>query len=623
MIAVFLATPTLPASGQGANGVGDRLDEAVGRDGRQGQDSAQNGGRGRGRGSDSGGASFGPAGMGGGGNGSSDPRSRSSESEGSQFGPAGIGSGGSSAPGRSSEGEPSYGGDSSGGYGRGSSGPGSSGPGSRGGGFGGPAAPPSDVMQAYGYGLISAMDGLDLSRLFGTQQSDAAASGPLLRQEAEQAFQAGNHGLALELMFGHLVAEYPESLIAVQSVKWSVPLKRPVWSYRFGVSMNVRGGGTGDPEPIREGQTPLGNGGGRGGFADGGGRGGSGGGFSVGGGRGGRGGGGGRGGSGGFSVGGGRGGFESGGGRGGRDEGMEAGYAGEEDLYGGEEEGMGGFGAPGGGRGGSDGGRGPGGNRGGGLSTQRSMLSSTVDETLDKNLGLVAEVIAENFKKRYQRGDFGSMLTSVAPAGTPNVSPDVEEMLANSDEALPMWQPALVSLGVADSGEILTAAKEANLDFVFHFDVIIKESRSATQNISRCRLINVQTGKSVGMSKGMDSNEAHKFASAGRMDEREYVDEQLNSLMGIIDREVKLAEMPAGLNADAVRGRISALMASDNARSLQTLAEIRLYQAKQLITDQEVEAVFDIIGGSEGLTLLHGSRKEQVEMARKWATGSN
>lgn len=483
---------------------------------------------------------------------------------------------------------------------------------------------PSDVMQAYMSTLVSAWEGLEVGPLFQAPRVPQAA-GPVLRRDAEEAFKAGNHALAMELMLGHLAAEYPQSLVPVQTVKWSNALRRPVWSYRFGVSMSVRGDGTNDPKPIREGSSRSG-----GGMM----AGGPGGGMMAGG-------------PGGGMMAGGPGGMEEGYG-GGLEADFGGGY-GEED-YGEDERGMnpggmgGGLSASGGGMDPNDpgmgdpsmgggmmpggpgmGAAGRGGPRGrGGSSNQRQMLDPASRETLDKTLGLVAEVVGKEISERYRRGDFGTVLTGVAAAeGATSfgLSPQLEEALAASGQPLPMWKPGVVSLGVADSKEAVAAAKAANIDFVIHFDVVIKKSQTATQNISRCRLINVQTGKPLGMSKGMDSNEAKKFASAGRMDEREYVETQLKSLFGIVDREVKLVDMPSGINSPAVRRRISDLMASQG-RSLRALAEVRLYQAKQLISDNEVEIAFDIIGGADGLTMLHGSEKERVDVARNWAAES-
>ncbi|MDF1840615.1 MAG: hypothetical protein P1U77_04230 [Rubripirellula sp.] len=603
LAATWVALFTLSAAAQGPNGPGQRLEETLGGGAKGG---SQGSGYGRGSGS-----------------GYGDESGYGEQMEG-EYGDEMEGEYGDDMEGEyGDEMGDGYGG----GYGRGESG--------MGGGYGRSGgqrgAGPSDTMRTYLTNFTSALGGIDLAPIFRARTAPVQ-SGPVLRREAEQAFQAGNHALALELMFGHMATEYNDAIVMLQTVKWSPVLRRPVWGYRFGVSMNVRGEVTDDPNPIREGATPAGGGG----FGDaGGGRGG------FGGGRGG--------------FGGGRGGF--GGGRGGMEEEMgDADYGGmEEEMgdadYGGMEEemgygddmGMGGGRGPGG-PGGPGVGRGPGG-RGPGIGGRspvrtRTMLSPAAAETFDKTLGLVAEVASQKFQERFRRGDFGNVLTNVgAPPvpvdgnrggnqGIPSspissvTSSELEELLSTVAEPPPMWKPGIVSLGVADSKEILAAARAANLDFVFHFDVSIKKMRTQTQNSSRCRLLNVRTGKSVGMSRVMDSVEASKFAAAGRMDERAYVEDQLSGLLGIIDRQLKVVDIPTALTAEAVRGRIATLMASDTARSLRTLAEIRLYQAKQLISDQEVEAAFDIVGAAEGLTLLHGSQKESVSVARKWAAAS-
>ncbi|MGB0595529.1 MAG: hypothetical protein ACPGLY_02375 [Rubripirellula sp.] len=621
LAATWVALFTLAAAAQGPNGPGQRLEETLGGGAKGG---SQGSGYGRGSGSGYGDES---------GYGEQMEGEYGDEMEG-EYGDEMEGEYGDDMEGEyGDEMGDGYGG----GYGRGEAG--------MGGGYGRSGgqrgAGPSDAMRTYLTNFTSALGGIDLAPIFRARTAPVL-SGPVLRREAEQAFQAGNHALALELMFGHMSTEYNDAIVMLQTVKWSPVLRRPVWGYRFGVSMNVRGEATDDPNPIREGATPAGGGG----FGD------DGGGRGAGGGRGGFGGG-----RGGF--GGGRGGFGGARGIGAGYEGMEeemgdADYGGMEEEMGddsgygdemgyGDDMGMGGGRGPGGpGVGRSSGGRGPGGPGVGGRSPvqTRTMLSPAAAETFDKTLGLVAEVASQKFQERFRRGDFGTVLTNVGAPPVPvddnrggnqrNPSPpissvtssELEELLSTVAEPPPMWKPGIVSLGVADSKEILAAARAANLDFVFHFDVSIKKMRTQTQNSSRCRLLNVRTGKSVGMSRVMDSVEASKFAAAGRMDERAYVEDQLSGLLGIIDRQLKVVDIPTALTAEAVRGRIATLLASDTARSLRTLAEIRLYQAKQLISDQEVEAAFDIVGAAEGLTLLHGSQKESVNVARKWAAAS-
>ncbi len=132
----------------------------------------------------------------------------------------------------------------------------------------------------------------------------------------------------------------------------------------------------------------------------------------------------------------------------------------------------------------------------------------------------------------------------------------------------------------------------------------------------------MSTGKSIGVSKGMDNWEAAQLAGAGRMGERAYVEEQLGYLFAIIDREVKAVDLP---KADS-RCRTPTYRVIDRQtpkhRTLRTLAEIRLYQAQELITESEVEAAFDIIGSVDALMLLHGPLDERLAMARQWAIDS-
>lgn len=496
-----------------------------------------------------------------------------------------------------------YGGPGGGGYG---------GPASRGGRSGGLGSQ-SDTMQAYGSGLLTSLGEIDLMALFAPAPANAAPSGPVLQYEAEQAFKAGNQAIALELMFGHMAAEYEDASAMLRSVKYSKQLRRPVWSVRWGVSMEVRGDAVDDPSPIEEGATPRrqnlaggprGQQGGYGGDAD---------------------------------YGGGEGGYgeemED------MEEEMERGMESEMEMEMMEDMEM----AMGGG---SGMGRGRGGRPGAGPAVPaipvREMLSSSADEKLRETLGLVATVTAEQFEKRYKNGDFGALLTSVsAPAPAPkqrggfpgqpvapspgsSMSAALNEILVGSDEPMPMWKPGIVFLGEGSRDEVLAAARKANVDLVLHFQVYLKARNEQVSNVSRCRLLNVgqpDPRKSVLISsKGMDNFEASKLAGAGRMDEREYVEAQLQSMWELIDRDVKVMPLPA-FPADVARNRIATLIDSPNAHSLRTLAEIRLFQAQGLIDQSEVEAAFDIIGGDDGLMLLHGPQAKRVEIARTWASG--
>jgi hypothetical protein len=192
----------------------------------------------------------------------------------------------------------------------------------------------------------------------------------------------------------------------------------------------------------------------------------------------------------------------------------------------------------------------------------------------------------------------------------------------DAGDSMAMWQPGVIFLGEGRLQDIMPAARAARLDLLLHIEVVLKAGRNEyIQNTARCRLMNIATGKQAAVSKGMSNAEASQMTRAGRQTERDYVMAQLSSLLAFIDREATVSDMPA-LTQEIARRRVEALVGSPKSRSLRTLAEVRMYQAKNLLTDEEVEAIFDIVGGAEGLLMLHGPESERIEMARQWALQS-
>ncbi len=62
-------------------------------------------------------------------------------------------------------------------------------------------------------------------------------------------------------------------------------------------------------------------------------------------------------------------------------------------------------------------------------------------------------------------------------------------------------------------------------------------------------------------------------------------------------------------------------MASGGGYSLRTLAEVRLYQRQNLLTEDEVLMAFDIVGGEQAMQLLSASEDEKIKIVHKWASG--
>ena len=482
------------------------------------------------------------------------------------------------------------------------------------------SSPQADAMDVYGATFASLRDQLSFSPLFAPAQVAPVESGPFLGREAEDAFKAGNPLLALALMFGHMSVEERDALVALQTVKYNALLRRPVWNIRWGVSLSVRGDITGDPQPIKEGASSQRRRSGAGGANFAGPGAGRGGGLNAGG----------------FDSGDG---FPGGGQLGGliEDEGM---YEGMEDGMEmgdemGDEMGMEGM-AQGYGR-------------GTGRQQQnaaaaapsipaREMLSEQARVVFDKNLGLVASVVGDELRKRFEQGAFGPLFATVtAPIppvdgnGGPGnagansshvVGSSVNDLLMDAGQSMPMWQPGVIFLGEAPVADIMQNARAAQVDLLLHFDISLNAGNNDyVKNTSRCRLMNVATGKQLIVSKGMSNSEVTQVTRAGRQTERDYVLSQLSPVLNFIDREATVSDLPP-LTPEIARRRVEALVGSPQSRSLRTLAEVRMYQAKNLLTAEEVEVVFDIVGGPDGLLMLHGPQLEKLEMARQWALQS-
>ena len=419
---------------------------------------------------------------------------------------------------------------------------------------------------------------------------------PPLKKQCDEAFLDGRMATALELFFGNLVIEPTKASEQLQSVKYSAMLKRPVWQIRWGVSLAVRGDDVGDKGAITEG---------------------------------------------------------SGGNQ--RNSGFR------EDDFSSDEFGMNG---------------GPMGR--GGNPTGEANLDQTADAELQEALGLVADVTAEQFLLRFSRGDFGMALSAIAPpppaveiansipgdssesgmdaameqermeqermeqermeqeqmdmetsmssssgfgnnnaAAMESLQPlDTTPQINASLEPFPMWKPGIVYLGSVSSAESTKKAKARDIDFILHFDVVLKEGREGViQNISRCRLIRVADGKTIGLSKPSDSLEVQRPGTVAR----DYVSEQTSNLFAIIDRQMVLSDMPK-LTPDIAKRRVASLFSGTKADRMKALAEIRLYQSQQLIGDEDVEKAFYIVGGADGLKMLYGTKEDQIATVHEWVT---
>lgn len=489
--------------------------------------------------------------------------------------------------------------------------------------------------------------------------------GPVLRNEATVAYRYGNLPLALELYFGHLARGDAAAQADLKQILFSPYLRKPTWHLRWGVSLALRG----DTDVTSFGAISAGGrtggmggmGGGFGGPGMGGGELGMGGGFGgpgmgvEGAGRG-------RGGEdqGGASPGGGRprggsltGGF---GGPGGGIGGAPGGAAGIEgggggrpgapgglgDLFGGPRGGgmgPGGMGpggmSPGGIRPGGigPGGIGPGGIGPGGMSPggpggmsastgvivpDAQMLDPDVDARLNDVLGLVAQRVGDEMRQRYEDGKFGRALTNVSATSSSSEGYTVGgETVDSSPQS--MWIPGFVFLGEGNSTEIVKTARRKKIDFLLHFDVNIREGREGeVRNNSRVRVVDCNTGKTIVASGAFDTDEADRLSQGDRGTPDAYVDEQLTTLLAVVDDRLELKPLPK-LSTDAAKRRITQIMSDPSMSPLRQMAEIRWFASEKLIEEADLESAFEISGGIDALQILYGTDRQAQDVVRRLA----
>ncbi|TWU21647.1 hypothetical protein Pla52o_38340 [Novipirellula galeiformis] len=446
---------------------------------------------------------------------------------------------------------------------------------------------------------------------------------PPLKKQCDDAFLEGRTATALELFFGHLVIEPDKAKTLLEGVKYSALLKRPVWQVRWGVSLFVRGDEGGDKGAITdssaEGGNRSGRNGNRGEFAPG----------------------------------------ESGPGEFGPAEfGADA---------------MGGAGLPG---------EQPRAAADAVVDQNAEMemqdaLGLVAELTAEQftqrfsrgdfGIALSAiipaepeiDVAAADSSKRNRR-DMRDAMGGQEAAGMPDIRErermireqmeaggmppeammmeaagaasqmginkgntvdaveplDEAPVIAPELEPFPMWKPGIVYLGLAPSTETIKRAQKHDIDFLLHFDVVLKPGRDETiQNVSRCRLIKVSDGKTLGLSKPADSNEVQRTEAVPR----DYVSEQISNLFAIIDRQLALTDMPK-LSPEIAKRRVASMFSGSRADRMKALAEIRLYQAQQLISDEEAEKAFYIVGGGEAMKLMYGTQEDKIATVHQWVT---
>lgn len=243
----------------------------------------------------------------------------------------------------------------------------------------------------------------------------------------------------------------------------------------------------------------------------------------------------------------------------------------------------------------------------------RSIAAAKI-ATLDRDLGLLAEVMQAELSRRIRDGKFGPALAELASRG---------EMLATKlpptgmgGDALPLWAPGIEFVGSGIANQVIETARANQIDVLVHFEVIVKPipRSEESQYQARCRVVNVATGDTLGASKLIDRREV--TLAARRSNVRAIVDELLQPALNALDTKASVTAMPALKPQQAV-ARIDTLLASPAPGKVANLAEIAMFHHLGLIDEDQLQQAVYYAAGDDGLLLTLADYQQRREVARR------
>lgn len=328
-----------------------------------------------------------------------------------------------------------------------------------------------------------------------------------------------------------------------------------------------------------------------------------------------------------------------------------------------------GFGGAGGLAGPGGAGAGPGGIPGGiggeaampgGFGGEGGGQSKGINPTIGKYTGDLGEKLFAAYKQRLLRGDYGDVLKKAAsaapaqsgggqggygaaggaamagfagggpggPGGIPGVGPpdggagygggggdDTANEVAASQII-----PGLTMLGVGSQKDLLAKAKEEDLDVLVLFVVTVKPPNPKTNliiNETTASLLDARTGKKLYNGKKFRNTDVQNDRKNGKDDG---LDKEVAKMFAYVDANLKLTDLPASLDSKGVLNRLRSLLKQPNSENpLPVLAEIRMYNAKGLLSEKNLGVAYkEILGVDRARKLATGVEADKQSAIARW-----
>ncbi len=204
---------------------------------------------------------------------------------------------------------------------------------------------------------------------------------------------------------------------------------------------------------------------------------------------------------------------------------------------------------------------------------------------------------------------------------------DFSVLLKDSDEKLTkamMRSPSSGSLArfalleASSTADVREAAQRENLDFVLVATLSTKAIRNGpTQSVLAIRVMDMSKDGDGWGPKPVNHVQV-MVAQQAPGKEEEPAAALIRTVLTYIGRQYRLVEMPE-FSHEAAQQRAAALSLSRPANPLSAILELRYYQWKKLLTDQEfAERAAEIAGAEDGQRLATGTEVERKQVVDRW-----
>ncbi len=178
--------------------------------------------------------------------------------------------------------------------------------------------------------------------------------------------------------------------------------------------------------------------------------------------------------------------------------------------------------------------------------------------------------------------------------------------------------PGLTYLGTDDSAnDLMDKALAEGYDLVVIYNVTIEQNRMGNvMNDCRARVYIPGDKKHIATTESYNNVDTMRKMQKG---DSGIIEKAMGKLFAKMDEAATLADLPTNVGAEAIARRVDTLKANKAKNVLETLAEVKLWNRKQLLGPSEMESAFAAILSPDAATkLVAGTEDERADLLKKY-----